>query len=487
MDRGKLAQLRYILLMCSLGVSACDSGGSPTSDLGLADGDMADAGPCADGSARTLMLRDADEDGFGTLAGADAHGCPAVGWVPYPADGRLDCDDGDARATPDAEDYCDFDSDGAIGLDDCDDHNHRRHPGAVERCNDVDDDCDGLVDDEDQDGLMDPEDTWARDEDDDGYASEVFLACEDPGDGFVLWGERTKELDCAPLDPDVHPHRMDDCAARADANCDGVFEPVYVEEPWFPQVPYSSAGFTAAGEDDPPTLIAIPGNDPITIDLCPGTYRVMLDLGTSFAWRTDFTVRGHGASPEEVVLDAAHAGRTVVVPPWANLDQIGRASVARFENLTLTGGRAPDGERGGCILQGGNDDPHSSGALTLDRVLLRDCRADVGGAVAVERNNMLTMTDVVITDAHATQRGGGVDFEGLSLTMSGGSFSDVSAPGGQGAALAARLPVEQSLSLQSVDLGAVTNDFALRTEAETVVRDLADGASLTCTPTACTP
>jgi hypothetical protein len=450
-----------------------------------------DLGPCADGTPRALVLRDADGDGFGTLSTTESKGCVGDGWVAFPPDQRLDCNDDDARATPDTEEYCDFDSDGAIGLDDCDDHNRRRYPGAAERCNGVDDDCDGLVDGADRDGRTDPDDTWALDEDGDGYPSETFLACDDPEPEFVRWPDWLIELDCAPLDPNVHPHRVDNCALQADANCDGVFSPVHVSSRWWP-IPESigtlTAQLIAAREDGAPTELLIPGDGPITIDLCPGTYRVLLNLGTNFADATEFVVRGHGASPGEVVLDAARAGRNVLVPAWSNFGPRQAASFARLENLTVTGGRAPSGEPGGCVLQAASaPDWRGAGSLTLDRVALRDCQADVGGAVAVESNNALVMTDVVFADASATTRGGAVDFTGTSLTMTGGSFSAVSAPAGAGAAIAATLPAEQSLSLQSVDLGAVTNDIALRTTGATVQRDLGDAANLVCTPAGCTP
>src|SRR5262245_39414564 len=48
--------------------------------------------------------------------------------------------------------WIDVDGDGyGLGVDDCNDANADVHPGADEVCNDVDDDCDGKVDDEDTD------------------------------------------------------------------------------------------------------------------------------------------------------------------------------------------------------------------------------------------------------------------------------------------------------------------------------------------------
>ncbi len=84
-------------------------------------------------------------------------------------DGCLDCDDGDSSVYPGAEDTCDdgvdsdclgdledteVDSDGD-GISecggDCDDTDPAVHPGADDLCNGIDDDCNGIVD-EDGDG-----------------------------------------------------------------------------------------------------------------------------------------------------------------------------------------------------------------------------------------------------------------------------------------------------------------------------------------------
>ena len=45
----------------------------------------------------------------------------------------------------------DSDHDGFPASEDCDDTNSLVHPGAPEVCNEIDDDCDGLTDDDDPD------------------------------------------------------------------------------------------------------------------------------------------------------------------------------------------------------------------------------------------------------------------------------------------------------------------------------------------------
>jgi hypothetical protein len=115
---------------------------------------------------------DSDGDGFGDEDGSPVRSCPAVsGRVPN----DRDCDDADEDIRPGADELCngidddcngafegpgeDVDEDGyfsvACGGDvpgaDCDDSDADIFPGAPERCNGIDDDCNGVVE-EDQDG-----------------------------------------------------------------------------------------------------------------------------------------------------------------------------------------------------------------------------------------------------------------------------------------------------------------------------------------------
>src|SRR5688572_28111785 len=60
------------------------------------------------------------------------------------------------------DDLLDGDEDGHPASDDCDDANASVHPRADELCNEVDDDCDGAIDE-------DVTTTWYPDTDGDGY------------------------------------------------------------------------------------------------------------------------------------------------------------------------------------------------------------------------------------------------------------------------------------------------------------------------------
>jgi hypothetical protein len=95
---------------------------------------------------------------------------------------------------------------------DCADSDRDRHPNAAERCNDVDDDCDGDVDDSAVDAVV-----WYADADGDGHAGDRFSArlCDAPPG----WA-RTFD-DCDDADEDAFPGARDVCGDGVDQDCDG--------------------------------------------------------------------------------------------------------------------------------------------------------------------------------------------------------------------------------------------------------------------------
>ena len=95
--------------------------------------------------------------------------------------------------------------------EDCDDANPDTYPGAPEQCNDVDDDCDGVVDD-------DPvRITWYLDLDDDGFGDgDIEMeSCLRP-DGYV-----SNAADCDDENKNVSPTAPELCN-EIDDNCSGV-------------------------------------------------------------------------------------------------------------------------------------------------------------------------------------------------------------------------------------------------------------------------
>ncbi len=94
---------------------------------------------------------------------------------------------------------------------DCNDADADIHPGRAEACNDIDDDCDGTVD-EDAPATR----SWYPDADGDGYGNPAtpLDICADPGGGYVLEG-----TDCDDADATVHPGAAEQCNGRDD-DCD---------------------------------------------------------------------------------------------------------------------------------------------------------------------------------------------------------------------------------------------------------------------------
>ncbi len=114
------------------------------------------------------------------------------------------------------ENTTDLDGDGYTSDVDCDDADPAIHPAATELCDDadVDEDCDGLV--EDEDGGAGGT-TWHPDADGDGYgALDGELVC-DPPEGWLEEG-----TDCDDTNPESHPGATERCDEEGlDEDCDG--------------------------------------------------------------------------------------------------------------------------------------------------------------------------------------------------------------------------------------------------------------------------
>jgi len=103
----------------------------------------------------------------------------------------------------------DADGDGFDATDDCDDANVEINPDAEEVCDEVDNNCDGQIDE----GVML---TWYYDFDGDGYGNDAAIdeACEAPTD-YVSQGG-----DCDVTNDSVYPGALEDCD-QTDSDCDG--------------------------------------------------------------------------------------------------------------------------------------------------------------------------------------------------------------------------------------------------------------------------
>ena len=259
----------HLLLVLSLvgGLAGCDQDGD-----GFGQDDCDDADPAVfPGAEETCNGLDddcddfvdegqvfspyhADEDGdlFGDPASPERSECAPADGIANNAD---DCDDTESSVHPGASEVCDGmdnDCDGGIDEDlrqqeyrrdqdgdgygdqvgepqvycapieglvdvggDCDDEDPDRHPGAEEVCDDVDQDCNGGIDD----GL--PFETWYPDLDNDGFGDEnadPFVACDVPPDAAL-----DENSDCDDTRPEVRPDQDDpclDCDPSNDGGCD---------------------------------------------------------------------------------------------------------------------------------------------------------------------------------------------------------------------------------------------------------------------------
>jgi hypothetical protein len=119
---------------------------------------------------------------------------------------RRDPSDSDP-VTGDTDVGPDDDADGwTTTAGDCDDDDPDVHPGLEDGCNDLDDDCDGEIDE-------DPDHTWYVDEDGDSWGGHAILSCT--SDGYV-----SRHGDCDDADPVIHPSAEEDCDL-VDDDCDG--------------------------------------------------------------------------------------------------------------------------------------------------------------------------------------------------------------------------------------------------------------------------
>ena len=238
---------RFSLLLTILLLGACGT------DDGDGDGWSADQGDCDDAdpaihpgagercdgfdndcdalvdeadpevSDTSRWYTDADADGYGDETSPVVACTQPTGVVDLVGD----CDDSRADVYPGApEEDCtdstdrncdgvgaqeDGDGDGWLSCKDCDDTSSGIHPGARDTCNEVDDDCDGLVDEDDP-----PTSSWL-DADGDGFgdpASTAVEGCSIPA-GYI-----DNDEDCDDAAAGSNPDATEECDG-VDDDCDG--------------------------------------------------------------------------------------------------------------------------------------------------------------------------------------------------------------------------------------------------------------------------
>jgi len=171
----------------------------------------------------------------------------------------IDCDDDDPAINPDAtevpnnsiDENCDgifegtdIDEDGFMGDEDCNDLDPAINPNAIEICDNIDNNCDGQIDE----GFV--LNTYYLDSDGDGYGdpSVSIMGCQEPSNSSL------NNMDCDDSNPLINPNAVEIINNEIDENCDGIIT----------QIDNDQDGFNSDEDcDDNDALI-----NPLAIEIC---------------------------------------------------------------------------------------------------------------------------------------------------------------------------------------------------------------------------
>ena len=383
--------------------------------------------------------------------------------------------DSDGYGDPDAsKTACEQPSAYVENSDDCDDTEELAYTGADEVCDEVDNDCDGTVDNDD---AIDAE-TWYADSDGDGYgdANVSRRACDAPS------GYLDDDTDC------------DDTAARvspaADEVCDGVdtdCDASTSEDGMVSHVDgagvYTDLSSSFSGTASGPVSVDL--SDDGEVLFCDGTYYVNLDVGASVALRSvgSGAVLDGGGSGSVVHVDGT--GLTVSLADLILQNGSGDAECLGGDDTECGGGLACEGDTttevtvDSCEITG-NEASRGGGIsdagclVSLEDTTVSDSVASIGGGIWTDGGN-LTLVDSAVRGNEASVGGGLVDFNLLGSTtpvhLDGSLVSDNSATRAAGAWIIS--------STLSCDGSASTAGFLSNTSSASDADALLLGGSLT--------
>ncbi len=341
---------------------------------------------------------DLDGDGYGDSTATTVDCTAPSGHV----GNSVDCDDGDAAVSPDADEVCDS----------------------------VDNDCDGRIDEDDAiDAVM-----WYADDDGDGYGDpyDRDLACAAPS-GHVADGS-----DCNDRDADINPGAAEVCSDGVDDDCDGVADdgcttteyhcgPITSDETWSASSLHLISCDVSVGGSARPTLTIEGGAE---IRVLPAA---RLDVGWSSYGRLE--VQGSSAG---VLMTSSSASPTP--GDWDGLQLGSYDTGSQIEGLTL--------EYGGSNLYGGVLIYNASPTLT-DSVIADNANA----GIYIQGTGTPTISGCSILD----NEGDGVSASSGALSVaSGASFVDNVVTGNLGYPL--QLPAAYASALDASSSYAGNSD-----------------------------
>ncbi len=224
------------------GLTACDAPAPATETCNGVDDNCNGVTDEPGSVGCTPYFADKDSDGVGAGSGA----CLCKPNADFSASSGADCNDANPAIHPGATELCngiddncngktdegfadmdgdgiadcidtDIDGDGVANSVDCSPTNAAIFPGAVEICDGLDNNCNGLTDEEFASGCK----FFLRDQDGDGFgiSSDAKCLCASAGVYAALTGG-----DCNDGDASVHPGAVESCNA-VDDNCDGATDP----------------------------------------------------------------------------------------------------------------------------------------------------------------------------------------------------------------------------------------------------------------------
>jgi hypothetical protein len=247
-----------------------------------------DIDPSTDRDTRSSWYADNDRDGFGDPDSV-TEACDQPDWYVAPSE-ITDCDDTDAAINPDAQEICDVDN--------------------------VDEDCDGLADDDDDSVDASGLSSWFADADGDGFGDSTSSsdAC-DAGSGLVA-----DATDCDDTDAAINPDAAEYCN-DIDDDCDALVDEDDAVDVivWYLDADsdsYGDSGHTDIDCDQPTGMVedatdcddADAAINPDAVEICDSVDNDCdalvdeddPDLADAGTWYTDADADGFGdtASPE---------------------------------------------------------------------------------------------------------------------------------------------------------------------------------------------